>query len=116
VEDYDGLVILASNFKSNVDEAFLRRFNAIIKFPFPMEGEREAIWRASLPPHAKFEPGIDLPKELARYELTGGNIINAVHHACIESLARNDTVITVNYALKGIRREMEKEGKVFKNA
>src|SRR5262245_42125020 len=49
LEDFDGLVILASNFKSNMDDAFVRRFNAIIRFPFPDEAERVAIWRAAMP-------------------------------------------------------------------
>ena len=114
VEDFDGLVILASNFKANVDEAFLRRFNAIIQFPFPKQAEREQIWRKSFPDSAGFEEGVDLPAELASFELTGGNIINAVHHACIGALARGRQTITRDDALKGIRREMEKEGKVFK--
>jgi hypothetical protein len=50
-------VILASNFKANLDEAFLRRFNAIIRFPFPEEAERVAIWRTSLPAQVQFEDG-----------------------------------------------------------
>lgn len=114
VEDFDGLVILASNFKANLDEAFLRRFNAIIKFPFPREEERVAIWRTSLPSHAGYEDGIDLPVQLGKFELAGGNIINVVQHASIEAIARHSEIITLEDALKGIRREVEKEGKVFK--
>lgn len=114
VEDFDGLVILASNFKANLDEAFLRRFNAIIKFPFPSEEERVAIWRTSLPPHAEYEHGVDLPLQLGKFELAGGNIINVVQHASIEAIARHSEIITLEDALKGIRREVEKEGKVFK--
>ena len=115
VEEVDGLVILASNFKANMDEAFLRRFNAIIPFPFPNEAERVAIWRKSLPPNARFEDGIDLPARLGKFELAGGNIINVVQHACIEAIARNTNLIRLEDTLKGIRRELEKEGKVFKN-
>jgi AAA+ superfamily predicted ATPase len=115
VEEFDGLVILASNFKANLDEAFLRRFNAIIKFPFPSEEERVAIWRTSLPAHAEYEHGVDLPAQLGKFELAGGNIINVVQHASIEAIARNSKVMTLKDALKGVRREVEKEGKVFKN-
>ncbi len=115
VEEFDGLVILASNFKANMDEAFLRRFNAIVRFPFPGEAERVAIWRKSLPPGIPFEDGLDLPALLGRFELAGGNIINVVQHACIEAIARGSDVIRLDDALKGIRREVEKEGKVFKN-
>jgi AAA+ superfamily predicted ATPase len=115
VEDFDGLVILASNFKSNMDVAFIRRFNAIIGFPFPDEAERVAIWRVSLPPKARFENGQDLPALLGKFELAGGSIINAVQHACIAAISRASDTIKLDDALMGIRREVEKEGKVFKD-
>lgn len=115
VEEFDGLVILASNFKANMDEAFLRRFNAIIRLPFPGEAERVAIWRKSFPLTAQFEDGADLPALLGKFELTGGNIINVVQHACIAAIARQSNVIRLDDALKGIQREIEKEGKVFQN-
>ncbi len=115
VEDFDGLVILASNFKTNLDEAFLRRFNAIVRFPFPTEPERAAIWRKSLPTGIPFEEGVDLPTLLGRFELAGGSIVNVVQHACLAAIAHGSEVIRLDDALKGIRREVEKEGKVFKN-
>src|SRR5665811_1345635 len=52
VEDFAGLIILASNFKSNIDQAFVRRFNAIIHFPMPNASERHKIWISSIPPKA----------------------------------------------------------------
>jgi AAA+ superfamily predicted ATPase len=115
LEDFDGLVILASNLKSNMDDAFVRRFNAMIRFPFPDEAERAAIWRKSMPDNVRFENGTDLPGLLAKFELTGGNIINVVHHVCLKAIARKSKTLTIDDALKGIQREAEKEGKVFKN-
>ncbi len=115
VEEFDGLVILASNFKANLDEAFVRRFNAIVPFPFPTESERVAIWRKSLPAGIPFEAGVDLPALLGRFELAGGSIVNGVQHACLAAIAHGSEVIRLDDALKGIRREVEKEGKVFKN-
>ena len=116
VEEFDGLIILASNFKANLDEAFLRRFNAIIRFPFPKESEHVAIWRKSFPDKIAFEKGLDLPARLGQFELAGGSIINVVHHACLKMLSRgNERTILLEDVLQGIRREVEKEGKVFKN-
>ncbi|MFC1879735.1 hypothetical protein ACFLZW_07455 [Chloroflexota bacterium] len=106
---------MASNFKANIDEAFLRRFNAIVQFPFPNQTEREAIWRISLPSNIKYKGGIDLPKILSKFELTGGNIINIVQYACIKTIARGTDTLCLEDALKGIQREVEKEGKVFRN-
>jgi SpoVK/Ycf46/Vps4 family AAA+-type ATPase len=116
VEEFDGLIILASNLKANLDEAFLRRFNAIIRFPFPKESERVMIWRKSFPENVQFENSLDLPEMLGKFELAGGSIINVVHHACLRMLARGpERIILLEDVLQGIRREVEKEGKVFKN-
>ncbi|RIK26379.1 MAG: AAA family ATPase, partial [Chloroflexi bacterium] len=82
---------------------------------FPGEAERVAIWRKSFPPTVQFEDGVDLPALLGKFELTGGNIINVVQHACIAAIARQSNVIRLDDALKGIQREIEKEGKVFQN-
>ena len=110
VEDFDGLVILASNFRANIDEAFLRRFNAIIRFPFPTEAERRRIWTSALPD----SPDRDqLANQLARFELSGGNIVNVVQFAAIEAISAGLPAIDLAAAVKGVRREFEKEGKVF---
>lgn len=112
LEDYDGLVILASNLRTNMDDAFLRRFNAIIRFPFPSEEERRAIWLRALPDREGRER---LAQGLARFELSGGNIVNVVQFAAIEALAAGCTTIGLRDAVKGVQREVEKEGKVFRN-
>ena len=112
VEDFDGLVILATNFRANMDDAFLRRFNAIIRFPVPDEEDRRAIWLRALPEGKGRERLAGL---LARFELTGGNIVNVVHFAAIEAIAGGRRAIRLSDAVKGIRRELEKEGKVFRN-
>lgn len=112
VEEFDGLVILASNFRANIDEAFLRRFNAIIRFPFPSEAERRRIWSRALPDH----PGREvLANRMARFELSGGNIVNVVQFAAIEAIATGKPAIDLAGAIKGVEREFEKEGKVFQN-
>ncbi|WP_432695160.1 ATP-binding protein [Marinobacterium sp. YM272] len=115
VEEFDGLVILASNLKSNLDDAFLRRFNAVIGFPLPAAREREQIWRISMPTGVSFDTP-ELPYErLARFELSGGTIINAVHYACLQALSRGgDKHLVYDDLQRGIALEMEKEGRVFK--
>ena len=114
VENFDGLVILSSNYKSNMDEAFMRRFNAIIKFPFPSYEERKDIWNLSFPENAKFESDLDIPSIAAQYELTGGSIINVVQYSCIKMLSRKSDSIELEDVLMGIQREVEKEEKIFK--
>ena len=116
VEVFDGLVILSSNLESNMDEAFLRRFNAVVRFPFPSESERVELWRKTLPKNTRSEEGIDLPSELGKFELAGGNIRNVVLKAGLDAMARGSDSIRYEDALKGIRREIEKVGKTFKSS
>ncbi|MDF1695268.1 MAG: ATP-binding protein [Saprospiraceae bacterium] len=113
VEDFNGLVILSSNFKSNIDEAFLRRFNMIVKFPFPSRVEREKISAKSFPGHIKFEKNINVHNLISQYELSGGNIINVVQYSCLKAISKKTNVIERVDVMKGIKREVEKAGKIF---
>ncbi len=107
IEDYNGLIILATNMKNNIDDAFIRRFNAILKFPFPDAAQRSLIWQKSFPENALFvtkQTNIEekdgrkkveekyLPVNIAdlvkRYEMSGGNIINVVHYAGIKAVEK----------------------------
>ncbi len=109
VEDYPGLLILASNFKSNMDDAFLRRFHTIIQFPQPNAAERLQLWEKSLPALYKPEPKINL-KELAdKYELTGAAILNVVYYATLKAASRNDEFVCHADLIEAIRREYRKE-------
>lgn len=102
IEDFDGLVILATNMISNIDNAFMRRFNAILRFPFPDASERALIWKKSFPTDCRFtmEPDdmtssengnatdLNIPDLVKKYELAGGSIINAVHYASLKAMER----------------------------
>jgi AAA+ superfamily predicted ATPase len=113
IEDFDGLVILASNMKNNIDDAFIRRFNAIVRFPLPSEGDRAIIWKKSFPHQIGFNNNIDVPEAVKKFELTGGNIINIVQYSCLKALEKHQNEIHLNDVLNGIKREMHKEGKPF---
>ncbi len=116
IEDYNGLVILATNMKNNIDDAFIRRFNDIVKFTIPNEDERKEIWEKSFPENADCG---EIPNEVKKYKLTGGNIINAVHFAGIQAVKRRNEAETgkllfyLEDVTGGIRKEMTKEGKPF---
>lgn len=113
IEDFDGLVMLASNMKNNIDDAFIRRFNSIIRFPLPSETDRAIIWKKSFPHHISFNNNIDVPEAVKKYELTGGNIINIVHYSCLKALEKQGNEIFLDDVLNGIKRELHKEGKPF---
>lgn len=113
LEEYPGLVILASNMRNNVDEAFVRRLQSIIHFPKPQPRERLRLWngafsKASLPPAASA-----MEKIAQQYELSGGAIVNVVHYASLMALNRNGNEITADDLVAGIRKEFRKEGKTI---
>ncbi len=112
IESFSGLVILASNFKSNIDDAFTRRFQSIIYFPIPTSAERFQLWKNAFPEKAELDKSIDLRSIAQKYELTGANIMNIVQYASLKALSQNTNKITLNDVLLGIRKELIKEGKV----
>jgi SpoVK/Ycf46/Vps4 family AAA+-type ATPase len=113
VEDFPGLIILASNFKSNIDQAFIRRFNAIIHFPMPGTAERFEIWKAAIPPKALLANDVDLMAIAGRYELSGSSIVSVIHYASLQTIYNNSNTILKQYIIEGIKREFEKEERVF---
>ncbi len=112
IETYPGLTILASNFKSNIDDAFLRRFQAMVFFPMPKPEERLLLWRNAFPSNVSLDEKIDWKKLSEQYELTGANIMNIVQYCCITALEQGLTVISLENLLNGIRNELMKEGKI----
>lgn len=113
VEDYPGLLILASNLKNNLDEAFLRRFHALIHFPMPNSGERFMLWKRSMPANLSPDPTLDLKELSSKYELSGAAILNAVQYATLKSYAAKSDIITKEFILDGIRSEFMKEEKTM---
>lgn len=113
IEDYTGLLILASNFKGNLDEAFIRRFHSIIHFPAPQQSERLLLWKKSMPESLKPHNNVDLKEVAAKYELTGASILNAVQSAALNCLARQSGVIEQQDLVEAVRRELMKEEKML---
>ena len=113
VEDFPGLVILATNFKNNIDEAFQRRFQTIVHFPFPRTEERWQLWSQGWPAAAGQGPEVDLEQLAQRFELSGANIMNVLQYAALVALDREGTEIRLADLLEGIKREYGKEGKLI---
>lgn len=113
VEDYSGLIILASNYKSNIDQAFIRRFNAILHFPMPNAHERFQIWKTTVPEKAILDEDVDLSLLANKYELNGSSIVSVIHNASLQTISRGSVNILKKDLLEGIKREYEKEEKAF---
>lgn len=114
IESYKGLVILASNLKSNIDEAFLRRFQSIVHFPLPKTAERLQLWVKAFPNKVKLHHDVDLSKSARNYELSGAEIMNVVQYSCLRALAAKEKTIYQEYILNGIQREFQKGGRIMR--
>ncbi|WP_126247598.1 ATP-binding protein [Chitinophaga rhizosphaerae] len=111
IESHAGLTILASNFKNNMDDAFIRRFNSIIYFPPPRAEDRLLLWKKAFPVAAKLQKDVDLKAIAEQFELTGSHILNVVQYVCLQALDRGSPQIGHADVLRGVKRELEKEGK-----
>lgn len=112
IENYSGLVILATNQRAHIDEAFVRRFQAIIHFPMPRPEERCQIWRQAFPEQIAIASDIDWRQIAARYELTGAGIMNVTHYCAVEALADRSCAVTSGQLEAAIFREFTKEGRI----
>ncbi len=112
MEEYDGIVILATNLRKNLDDAFIRRLHGAIEFPMPEELDRLEIWRRTFPTEAPLDPKADLGYLAGRFKLSGGNIKNIVLESAFFA-AEAGTSITMAHLVKATRREHQKIGKLI---
>jgi SpoVK/Ycf46/Vps4 family AAA+-type ATPase len=112
LESHEGIVILATNMKQNMDEAFVRRLRFIIHFPFPSDEDRERIWRQIFPADTPLAGELDFRWLARKLKLTAGHIKNISLRAAFLAVD-GEGVVTMNCILEAARREMEKFGKVY---
>lgn len=112
LEDHYGLVILASNLKDNMDEAFTRRFQIIIDFPKPETAERRRIWEIAFPEDSPLDPGMDLDA-LSRLDMNGAAIVGAACTAALLAADENSPTITKNHIVRAIARQYQREARIF---
>lgn len=113
IEDYPGIVILATNMKSNIDDAFARRFQSVVHFPFPKTDERILLWKKALPERLSFAADVDMKQLADRYEISGANITNIVAWCALMALDKGDMLVTERMLRDGVARELAKEGRTL---
>ncbi|MCB9002732.1 MAG: ATP-binding protein [Ardenticatenaceae bacterium] len=111
MEAYDGVTILATNLRANLDDAFMRRLQFGIDFPFPKPADRLRIWQALFPPDVPRDANLDLELMAERFEIAGGNIRNILVTAAYLA-ASNGQVVKMEHLLHGTRRELQKMGRL----
>jgi hypothetical protein len=112
VEDFSGVVILATNLKANMDVAFTRRFQSIIYFPAPNVEQRYQLWENSFKT-VKKDPDVDFSIIANEQKITGGSIINVLRYCSLSALRRGSNAVAMEDIREGIKRELRKEGKTM---
>ena len=105
IEDFPGTVILATNLKSNIDEAFSRRFQSIIYFPIPSEELRAELWRSMLPKDWLGDDAEELIATAAKSELSGGSIANVVRKCAVQLVNKPLNKVDKNVILTALNIE-----------
>jgi hypothetical protein len=113
IEEYDGLVILATNLKSNMDEAFMRRFQASVFFPMPQPEERKKLWQKGFPEKVELDKRINFQELAKSYELSGGSIVQVIQHSLLKALDKGSNQVMLGDLREGIRREYHKMGRTI---
>lgn len=116
IEGHAGLVILASNMKTNIDAAFSRRFNAFVEFEKPGVNERTRLWDNYIPKSIELDARINRKEIAQNYELNGAEIVNVIQYAGLQTLKKQLMQIQLEDLLNGIKKEYRKEGKMFQKS
>jgi SpoVK/Ycf46/Vps4 family AAA+-type ATPase len=115
MDEYEGIVILATNLRNNMDEAFTRRMQAIIDFPFPEEDYRREIFERIFPKQAPLSSDVDFAFLARQFKLTGGNIKNIALHAAFLA-AEDEKRIGMAQIIRATKREFDKIGRLCSKA
>jgi SpoVK/Ycf46/Vps4 family AAA+-type ATPase len=113
MDEYEGVAILATNLRQNMDEAFIRRLHVVIEFPFPDEAQRRQIWATIFPREAPLAPGVDFDWLAREVRLSGGKIRNIAVSAAFQA-ASGGGLIGMGELIEGARREYEKSGQTWR--
>jgi AAA+ superfamily predicted ATPase len=115
LETFEGCALLTSNLQENIDDAFLRRFGAVVEFPMPSPAQRELLWQRAFSDAVPRAPDLDIAYLANQFTLAGGSIVNAAINASI--IASNDNrPVSMRHAIVAVGRELVKMGKQVNRA
>jgi AAA+ superfamily predicted ATPase len=111
IEDCPNVVILASNLKANIDEAFMRRFQSVVFFQMPGPEQRFLLWKGLFPKKERLGNDVKLDELADEYELSGGSLNNVARFAALRAIRSGREFICQEDLVSGVRKEMAKEGR-----
>lgn len=113
IETYPGVIILATNLKDNIDDAFSRRFQNVINFQLPSPHERERLWRNTFAGCFEIDSDINWKRIAEEHELSGGTITNILRYCALQAAENKSKVILKPWLLQAIQKEYRKEHKMM---
>lgn len=113
IEDFTGLVILSTNFLTNIDEAFSRRFQNMVHFSAPDVPQRKLFWQHLFKENFELESSIDIDDLAESYELTGGEFTEVLRYCALEAAKRNEKKVLLKDVITGIHKEYRKQNKII---
>ena len=111
MEEYDGITVMTTNYKENIDSAFFRRISYVIHFSFPDRKARREIWRGIFPSRTPLED-VDFDYLADQFEITGGSIKNIALVASFMA-ARGNQAVGMEHIIRAVKYEMAKQGKIM---
>jgi ATP-dependent 26S proteasome regulatory subunit len=111
MEEYQGVSVLATNLRRNMDEAFLRRIAYIVHFPLPDAPERLRIWRGAFPATAPLDADVDLEFFARTFRLSGASIANIALASAFLARSEGAQRVAMRHLVRAMRRELHKLGK-----
>lgn len=111
VEDFPGVVILATNLQDNIDSAFLRRFQTVVHFAIPLGADGARLWQQGFGERCKPAADVDFTELSERFRISGGAMMNVVRFCALRAVQRGDASVPMRDIEEGIRRELQKEGR-----
>lgn len=113
MEEYDGITVMTTNYKENIDSAFFRRISYVIHFAFPDAAARKSIWQGIFPRETPLAGDIDFDYLAGQFEISGGSIKNIAVAAAFMA-ARDGQPVSMRHIVRAVRYEMAKQGKVIR--
>lgn len=112
LENFDGIVLMATNLLQNIDEAFIRRISCIVNFPLPDSEQRLKLWHNMFPDEMPRDDSVDFEYLAGQFELSGAAIKNAVMSAAFLAAAEGAEV-NMSHILRAVRKQLSKQGKLL---
>lgn len=113
IEEFYGIVFLATNFRNNIDDAFTRRFNTMVYFPMPDAGDRLQMWKKAFTENTSFGQDVRLTDFADKYAISCAQIANVGAWCTLMAIERNNFTIDHATLRAGLSRELGKEGRTL---